>query len=116
MLPDSWVDALLGRLTVRYGVAFMRQYGDIDPAAVKADWARVLSGLSGEAIAGGIKNLPAEKPPNAGQFRWLCIDAMPGEANRVFTALPAPVEPLAASVRERLESVRRKITASRAGA
>lgn len=67
-LPASWVDALFGRLTVRWGAAFSRQYGDADPGAVKADWADVLGGLSGDAIAYALRYLPAE-PCTATRFR-----------------------------------------------
>lgn len=38
-LPHRWVEHLFARLAVRYGGAFLRQYGDADPALVQADWA-----------------------------------------------------------------------------
>lgn len=87
-LRADWVDALFARLSIRYGVAFSAQYRDLDPAAVKADWAEVLSGLSGEAIAHGLRCLPEDRPPNAMQFRRLCYIARPPVFGR---ALPAPM-------------------------
>lgn len=89
MLPESWVDHLFGRLTVRYGAAFLRQWPETDLDLVKADWRTVLARLSGEAIAYGLENLPADRAPNAMQFRALC-NARPA-ADQL--ALPAPVQP-----------------------
>ena len=87
MLPSRWVDELFERLGVRYGAAFMRQWPDADPAAVKADWANVLSGFGAhpDAIAYALENLP-ERPVNALQFRELCRRAPAPNAPR----LPAP--------------------------
>lgn len=102
-LPDAWIDALFARLTVRYGVAFQRQYADMDIAVVKADWALALSRIPSDAIKGALENLP-EKPPHAGQFRKLCVDAMPSEANRVFVALPAPIVPMPHGLKDRLRA------------
>lgn len=110
MLPDSWVDTLFARLTARYGVAFQRQYADIDPAVVKADWARALDGLPGDAIKRALDRLPADRPPNAGQFRRLCVDAIPGEAYRVYKALPAPTPVAPEAARRRLAEIRRRAT------
>lgn len=75
-LPTSWVDALFARMTLRYGAAFMRQYGDADPALVKADWADVLDGLRGEAIGYALRYLPVE-PCTAMRFRDLARAAPP---------------------------------------
>lgn len=84
-LPQSWVDHLFGRLAVRYGAAFFRQWPDIDPAAIKADWADVLDGVQGDSITYALRYLPAT-PVNAMQFRSLCRAA---PAQNV-AALPAP--------------------------
>lgn len=86
-LPAAWVDHLFAKLATRYGAEFSGKYRDIDPALVKADWAEVLNGLSGDAIALGLRSLPNDKAPNAMQFRALCfISAPPAFA----PALPAP--------------------------
>jgi hypothetical protein len=68
-LRTSWIDALFGRLTVRYGTAFMAQYAGIQPEAVKADWALALDGFAEhpEAIRYALDNLP-ERPVTVGQF------------------------------------------------
>lgn len=86
-LPDSWVDELLGRMAVRYGAKFTALYRDIDPAAVRADWARCLAWFSDKpaALAQALEWLPADQPPNAAQFRALAMEAVPKPQ-----ALPAP--------------------------
>lgn len=103
-LPQSWVEALFARLAVRYGTAFLRQYGDLDPAAVKADWAEVLGGIRGDAIAYALQQLPVERPPNAMQFRDLARRApaptVP-QLPRQRTEPPAGVRDLAARMRAR---------------
>ena len=86
-LPASWVDPLMAKLTLRYGQAWMRQYADLDPAMVKADWAEVLGGFDRhpEALRYALDNLP-EMPPNALQFRALARRSAPP----VAVALPGP--------------------------
>ncbi len=88
-LPAAWVESIFARLAVRYGVAFMRQYADLDPEAVKADWANILDGFERHpaAIAYGLDNL-GPTPPNAHQFRDACR-RMPEPAQ---ARLPAPKE------------------------
>lgn len=87
-LPASWVDHLFGRLTVRYGAAFLRQWPDIaDEAVIRADWADVLDGTRGEAISYALRYLP-ERPVNAMQFRDICRRA-PAPTQQ---ALPPPKE------------------------
>jgi hypothetical protein len=105
-LPAAWVDSLFARLTVRYGAAFLRQYPDIDPAAVKADWAAVLDGF--ERYPDGLKyavdNLP-ETPLNALQFRAI---ARRGPAPEPVAKLPeAPADP------ERVAAAVERLTAAR---
>ena len=73
-MRSDWIDALFDRLAVRYGALFTRQYDGIDLAAVKADWAGMLGGLSGAALRYGLANL-APLPPNAIQFRDICLRA-----------------------------------------
>lgn len=86
-LPDVWVERLIARLQLRYGAEWTRAYAGIDPNAVKADWAHVLSGLTLDALDLGVKRLPTDRPPNAMQFRALCFVAAPPP---VAPALPAP--------------------------
>lgn len=89
-LPASWVDALFAKLSIRYGAVFARQYADLDIAAVKADWAKVLGMFSfrPEAIAYALEYLPADKAPNASQFRTLCMAA----PMSVRARLPRPAQ------------------------
>lgn len=70
-LPASWVDHLFGRLSLRYGAAFLRQWPDTDIDTLKADWADVLDGTIGDSISYALRYLPSA-PPNAMQFRSLC--------------------------------------------
>lgn len=86
-LPASWVDHLFGRLQLRYGAAFLRQWPDTDLAALKADWGDVLDGTRGDAITYALRYLP-ERPPNAMQFRDLCRRA----PTPTQQALPPPKE------------------------
>lgn len=87
-MQSSWVEHLFGKLTVRWGSAFMRQWPDVDPSLVKADWAEVLDGTRSEALHYALRYLPA-LPCNAIQFRDLCRRAPREDA----PALPAPRPP-----------------------
>lgn len=73
-LPQPWVDKLFAKLTLTYGEAFMRQYGGVPMEDVKANWSHELSGFQQmpDAIAYGLQNLPADRPPNVLQFRDAC--------------------------------------------
>lgn len=91
-LRSDWVDALFARLTVRYGAAFARQWPDADLAVVKADWADVLDGVSGASIGYALRYLPAERPPNAMQFRDQCRRAPPPDVAQIADERP-PADP-----------------------
>lgn len=91
-LPRSWVDALFARLALRYGEAFRRQWPDVDEAAVKADWADVLDGVSGASIGYALRYLPVDKPPNAMQFRDQCRRAPPPDVPQLRDETP-PADP-----------------------
>ena len=84
-LPASWIDHLFAKLSVRYGAAFMRQYTDLDPALVKADWSDLLGGCDGPSLGYALRYLPTDRPPNAMQFRDICRRAPVPE----LVALPA---------------------------
>lgn len=85
-LRADWVDAIFERLAVRYGAAFANAYPGIDPAAVKADWATVLHGATPRTIKHALEAMASDRPPNAAQFRALCLSAPPEPRK----ALPAP--------------------------
>lgn len=113
MLPDSWVNAIFARLTMRYGAAFLRQYQDIDPEAVKADWSHVLDGFEKrpEAIKHAMENLP-EMPLNALQFRTIARRAP--EANAPKLPEPKADATVVASVCDALKNVSKGIGAKHA--
>lgn len=71
MLHSAWVDRIFARLTLRYGAAFLRQWPDAEPDAVKTDWAEVLDGMPGSAIGYALHYLPS-LPLTATQFRDIC--------------------------------------------
>lgn len=103
-----WVDVLFTRLTVRYGDAWMRKWGGIDPNAVKADWQEQLQNVfdrNPHAIAYALQHLPADFPPNSDQFLKLCLQKPPEHV-----ALPAPISKpdptFAAEVVKRIEAAK----------
>ena len=104
-MQSSWVDEIFGRLSLRYGVQFTRQYADLDIALVKADWAMALDGVSADGVRYALERLPPV-PPNAITFRALCGSA-PHHAQR--PALPKPVSAAPPAVRERLAALRSRI-------
>lgn len=87
-LPSAWVDSLFARLQVRYGAPWTNLWAGLDLAAVKADWADELGAFHDcpEAIKHALSNLPADRPPNAAQFKMLCR-----RPTVTPPALPAPV-------------------------
>ena len=94
-LHASLVERLFEKLTVRYGTAFMRQYADLEPAAVKADWAEVLEGFDRAALSYALRYLPTQ-PPNANAFREICRRAPEHEQARI--AGPTAPSPCASSL------------------
>lgn len=116
MLQDSWVDSLFARLAVRYGSAWSAKWEGLDMAAVRADWAEELAGLSNwpEAISYGLAHLPIDRPPNVAQFRDLCRAA---PARRPVLSVVPQIEmseelreQRRAEVRAKLKAVRAKLT------
>lgn len=71
MLDLRRVERIHARLLVRFGTRWTGLYAGVDPALVKADWARCLAGVSDAGIAYALDNLPAKFPPNAEEFRLL---------------------------------------------
>ena len=108
MLPDAWVKRIHGRLLVRYGVAWIRMWEGIPEDAVRADWAEMLSGVSAESMDYALDNLPLDKPPNAAQFKALCINRPAAP----LKALPAPEvsEERKQEIREMLAKAKAKLT------
>jgi hypothetical protein len=67
------VDKIHTRLLVRYAGKWLNLYAGIDPSMVKSDWAEELGGMRGGRIEHAFQNLPPDNPPNAAQFRALCL-------------------------------------------
>lgn len=76
-LPPAWVERLFGHLAVRYGSRWLLMWEGIDMLAVKADWAQELAGFQNhpQALRHALETLPPDSPPNAAQFRALCLRA-----------------------------------------
>jgi len=74
MLPIKWIDEIFRRLSVRYGREFSLKYENIDPEAVKKDWAEYLAGFANnpDSIEYALKNLPDSRPPNVAEFATIC--------------------------------------------
>ena len=84
-MPNGWIDRLFARLLVRYGTMWTGMWRGIDEDAVKADWAGELRGLTGEALAYGLENLPPDRPPTATQFRAICLASRRDERQPALT-------------------------------
>jgi hypothetical protein len=69
----STVDSLFTRLQIRYGSLWNAKWTGVDVELVKADWFETLGNLSPEAIRYGLANLPADYPPNVGEFLAICL-------------------------------------------
>ena len=85
-LSIETVDKIHTRLLVRYAGKWLNLYAGIDPQLVKADWSEELGGMHGGRIEHAFQNLPPDNPPNAAQFRVLCLGWRPPAPK----ALPAP--------------------------
>ncbi len=102
MLDARYVDRLHARLLVRYGAQWLRMYDGLDEAMVKADWAQTLAGVSADGIRYALENLPADWPPNAGQFRALCSER---RTDGGLPALPGPGDKPAPEVMAKIASI-----------
>lgn len=103
----DWAGALIGRLALRYGEAFLRQWPDVDPADIADDWREVLEDTRPEAIAWAWRYLPPRLPLTALMFRETCRCMPPPSSS----ALPAPpLEPIRPGVRAQLRRARDVLT------
>lgn len=78
-LPETWVDRIFEKLALVYGHQFLARWDGMDLARVKADWGHELRRFaqSPAAIAHGLEQLPADRPPTVLQFRDLCDSHRP---------------------------------------
>lgn len=113
-LPAPWVDRIFDKLTLTYGQAFLRRWQDIDLNAVKSDWAHEMAGFAQQpnAIAYGLQNLPADKPPTVLEFRALCRRSPVQDAPRIEQS-PAGRERVAAELAKLAPVIRRAPADSR---
>jgi hypothetical protein len=94
--PPEWVDAIFARLSLAYGVRFTQQWEGLNPEHVKAAWCKEMQGITSRGIAYALQHLPGDFPPNAMQFRALCV-AAPQRNDPVQALLDGP-KPTAATV------------------
>lgn len=100
-LPDAWVQRIFARLSVVYGRDFLSRWEGQDLSIVMSDWARELAGFDANpaAIAHALEHLPADKAPNALQFRAMCL-AKPAQDAVPRLAGPRPTGDKVARLRE----------------
>lgn len=90
------VEEIFTRLIARYGMAeWSRKWEGLDLNVVKADWSASLGGIPDENIFFALENLPATRvPPNAGEFRKICLEFNGGQAKRKrLPHKPQPADP-----------------------
>lgn len=75
----KWIDRLFLRLGTIYGALWTDKWRDAPVDLVKAEWERVLSGFSMEALRGGLDHCAASLkfPPSLPEFAQACRDARP---------------------------------------
>jgi len=73
-LPLQTVDDIFAKLSLAYGHRFLSIWDGFPLEDVKADWAKELDAFvdKPEAIAYGLDNLPAGRPPDVFEFRTIC--------------------------------------------
>ena len=81
------IELIFGKLQVRYGAAWLRQWDGVDMNLVKSDWGSELVGFANnlEPLRYALRHLP-ERCPNVGQFRAIAN----GCPLPQFKQLPAP--------------------------
>jgi hypothetical protein len=91
-LPLDWTEKIFEKLSLRYGVAFLRQWEGMDIKAVKNDWCIMLGAYQEhpECLGWAMKNLPADGLKNVEQFAALCKAAPRIEAPRIEAPLVDP--------------------------
>lgn len=104
MLSPALLDQILGRLAVRYGSQWLRQWEGLDPQAIRNDWGDTLEHVTELDIAYAMHHLPIDWPPNAGQFRELCRQRTVPTQNALGLPPPPRVEP-SPGVRARLAAL-----------
>jgi hypothetical protein len=72
--PDDGLDYIFVKMGAIYGAAFLRNWEGLDMAMVRQVWSQEIGHhLTDKKILDhALKNLPADRPPNAIAFRNLC--------------------------------------------
>lgn len=103
------IELIFGKLQVRYGAAWLRQWDGVDMNLVKSDWGSELVGFANnlEPLRYALRHLP-ERCPNVGQFRAIAN----GCPLPQFKQLPAPAADPAIVAEElaRQSGIRKAIT------
>lgn len=87
-LPMPWVEKIFLKLTLTFGRDFTDRWDESSLQAVKEDWAHELRGFqqNPSAIAYGLENCLAGKPPTVQEFKMVC-----GRKPDSTPLLPSPV-------------------------
>lgn len=83
-LPLQYVERIHQRLMVRYGSAWVSKWAGVDQAAIQADWAEQLDGMTPDQIKAALLNLPVDFPPTCTAFRKLGETHQPPDAREVL--------------------------------
>ena len=86
-LPLRYVEEIHARLAVRYGSTWTAKWAGLDQAAIAADWADQLDGMTPAGISKALASLPPEFPPTAPAFKALGLIR---EESAPLVALPPP--------------------------
>lgn len=102
-LPMPWVDRIFLKLTLTFGRDFLSRWEGVPIEDVKADWAHELRGFqqNPSAIAYGLENCLAGKPPTVHEFKTAC-SRRPEASPRLSSPVVDPV--IAARVLEGLRA------------
>lgn len=87
------VQDLFTHMLVRYGSVWLSRFDQVPIEAVKQDWTETLHDLGKSALAYGVANLPPKFPPDAMQFRLICLSGPQDPRNQPRIAHQEKVNP-----------------------
>lgn len=107
--PDAVVDRLFQVLHAMYGRSWADMWVGAPVDAVKAEWARSLSGFEMETIRLALEALKSEGkafPPNLPEFVSLCRQFIRGKTHRLSLAAPRyePPQNIFANLKRQLDA------------
>lgn len=110
-LSDDWTDSIIRRLHTRYGTSWTAKWASLPPEDVRDDWAAELEDLSYERVKYGLKHLPPDFPPNAGEFKAICMEMRAPEVPQPLRVEGPPATPIDRErVKKMLRDVRDRLT------